>query len=164
MATGAEERHAGPTPETASRAPEAEGPVAGPAGRHGRPTARDTAPERHPGDVASRPRPIFPDEPIRGGPDADQPYALSPHAKRPSQNPLVRIYGPGPDGATCKGCRHFSGGPRYTGPYGGHYSGRYHKCDLRVRTAGPGSDHRAGWRACGRYDPGAASPEALDDG
>ena len=88
-------------------------------------------------------RPVFPNEPIRGGIDANQPYALSPHAKRPSQNPLVRFYGPGPEGATCKGCTHL---------YAKQYAGRYLKCDLRGDTNGPGTDHRAGWRACARYE------------
>lgn len=90
-----------------------------------------------------RARPMFPNEPIRGGVDANQPWALSPRAKKPSQNPLVRVYGPGPEGATCSDCVHL---------YAKEFAGRYLKCDLRVDTNGAGSDHRAGWRACGRYE------------
>lgn len=88
----------------------------------------------------------------RGDPPADdgQPWALSPHAKRPSQNPLRRIFGPGPEGATCRGCIHLW-------RHGGH-ANSYLKCDLRQLTHGPGSDHRAGWLACGRYEE---EPEQL---
>lgn len=82
--------------------------------------------------------------------DPDQPWALSPHAKRPSQNPLRRILGPGPEGATCRGCVHLY-------HHGGHASS-YLKCDLRRLTHGSGSDHRAGWLACSRYEE---PPEQL---
>lgn len=59
-----------------------------------------------------------------------------------SVNPCAKLYGPGPDGAKCKGCAVlFSHGA----------SRRYYKCRLRNFTHGPGSDHRANWPACGRF-------------
>jgi hypothetical protein len=61
-------------------------------------------------------------------------------------NPLIPIYGPGPEGATCRTCIHLYA----LGGVAGHYL----KCDLRKLTHGPGSDHRAKWPACGRYEGG----------
>lgn len=60
-------------------------------------------------------------------------------------NPLVVHFGPGPDGARCKTCAHF---------HVKQYAGTYFKCDLRGDTNGPGTDHRANWPACGRYEQG----------
>lgn len=57
-------------------------------------------------------------------------------------NPLISVYGPGPEGKICKNCKHL---------WVKKMSGRYLKCDLRPLTAGPGSDHRAKWTACGKY-------------
>lgn len=61
-------------------------------------------------------------------------------------NPCVRVFGAGPDGATCKGCallyiKHNNSNRRYYG------------CRLRTRTAGPATDHLVGWRACAKYEP-----------
>lgn len=58
-------------------------------------------------------------------------------------NPLIRAYGPGPECKICKNCKHL---------WVKKMSGRYLKCDLRPLTAGPGSDHRAKWAACGKYE------------
>lgn len=57
-------------------------------------------------------------------------------------NPCIAVYGPGPEGARCKGCEHL---------YVVRYAGTYYKCDLRENTRGRATDHRTGWRACGRY-------------
>lgn len=57
-------------------------------------------------------------------------------------NPLIRTYGPGPEGKTCKTCVHL---------WRKRISKTYLKCDLRVETAGPGSDHKAKYPACGKY-------------
>lgn len=66
---------------------------------------------------------------------------LEPFKRQP--NPCIAIYGHGPDGATCKSCRHV---------WAKTYAGTtYHKCDLRQNTNGAGSDHRLKWDACGRY-------------
>ena len=59
------------------------------------------------------------------------------------KNPCVRAYGPGPQGATCKYCKHL---------YRKHYSKTYIKCRLRDDTNGPGTDHKAGWSACAKYE------------
>lgn len=61
-------------------------------------------------------------------------------------NPLLAVYGPGPEDATCRSCVHLYALPGY--------AGHYLKCDLRKLTHGAGSDHRAGWPACGRYEEG----------
>lgn len=57
----------------------------------------------------------------------------------PEPNPCRRLYGPGPDQAKCGSCALVS------------WNGYAWKCRLRTITAGAGSDHRVGWKACGRY-------------
>lgn len=58
------------------------------------------------------------------------------------KNPLVRLYGKGPDGEKCKRCVHLFR----------HLCGKtYFKCDLRTFTRGPGSDHKANWTACAKF-------------
>lgn len=61
-------------------------------------------------------------------------------------NPLVVVYGPGPDQATCGDCRHLfrQGGT----------AGTYYKCELRRVSSGPATDHRVGWQACGKFEAG----------
>lgn len=62
------------------------------------------------------------------------------------RNPLVRLYGKGPEGARCKGCAHL---------VAKHRSKTYWKCALRAGTwakCSPVSDHRANWWACGRFE------------
>ena len=63
----------------------------------------------------------------------------------PPSEPIeyVRVYGPGPEGRTCKTCRHL---------YYRQFSKRYYKCAYREETGGPGSDHRVGWNACAKYE------------
>jgi hypothetical protein len=58
-------------------------------------------------------------------------------------NPCVRLWGPGPDGATCKTCAHL---------VSYQWSKRYYKCDLRRMSACAATDHRVAWRACGKYE------------
>jgi hypothetical protein len=57
-------------------------------------------------------------------------------------NPCVNIYGPGPDGATCKTCANL---------FYHQLSKRYYKCSLRGCTHGPGTDHRVSWPACSKF-------------
>lgn len=60
-------------------------------------------------------------------------------------NPLVRLYGNGPDGARCKGCAHLVAKER---------GKTYYKCRLRAGTwekCSPQSDHRCNWWACAKY-------------
>lgn len=59
-------------------------------------------------------------------------------------NPLVRLYGKGPEGARCKGCTHLV------------KKRRWWKCLLRagtLHTSSPKSDHRCNWWACGKFEP-----------
>jgi hypothetical protein len=58
-------------------------------------------------------------------------------------NPLVPLYGPGPDGAICRDCVHLTVR---------RFSRNYYKCDLRRDAASPVSDHRVRWPACGKYE------------
>ena len=64
-------------------------------------------------------------------------------------NPCVAALGLGPEGATCKTCVHLF---RKT------FGKTYLKCDLRPNTNGAGTDHRAGWDACGKYAPLTPEP------
>ena len=57
-------------------------------------------------------------------------------------NPCVEAFGYGPEGATCKTCAHLT----YH-----QFARRYYKCRKRPSTHGPGTDHRVGWKACGKY-------------
>jgi hypothetical protein len=69
----------------------------------------------------------------------------TPERETPSANPCIAVYGPGPDGQSCKGCIHL----RYPILRSG---AKYWKCDLRRVTHGRASDHRVSWPACGRYE------------
>lgn len=62
---------------------------------------------------------------------------------RKNVNPLVILLGCGPAGELCRNCKHF---------YRKHYSRTYYKCELRGDTNGPGTDHRAKWPACVRFE------------
>lgn len=62
------------------------------------------------------------------------------------RNPCVRAFGIGPEGMRCKQCVHL---------YRKHYSKTYIKCELRKNTNGPGSDHKANWPACGKFEAAA---------
>lgn len=62
----------------------------------------------------------------------------------PKVNPLIRYEGPGPDGKRCKHCSFF---------YRKRFAKTYFKCELRGDTNGPGTDHRANWKACGKFKP-----------
>lgn len=66
-------------------------------------------------------------------------------AKARHANPLVPFYGEGPAGAICKNCTHLI--------RRGGCTRIYLKCDLRKNTRGPGTDHKARWPACGRFQP-----------
>jgi hypothetical protein len=57
-------------------------------------------------------------------------------------NPCVRTFGKGPEGAKCKSCQHF---------FAKQFARTYYKCDIRGNTGGPGTDHRANWKACSKY-------------
>lgn len=59
-------------------------------------------------------------------------------------NPMVRKAGKGPAGAKCKTCSHLIKVQGNTKDY--------LKCELRGITKGVGTDHRAKWPACKRYE------------
>jgi hypothetical protein len=61
---------------------------------------------------------------------------------KPKMNPCVRVFGPGPEGATCKECMFLE---CYT------TNKNWYKCAMRPYSRGPGTDHRKNWPACDRY-------------
>jgi hypothetical protein len=61
------------------------------------------------------------------------------------ENPMVRLFGPGPAGTLCKTCVHLR---RH------RQANVWHKCDLRINTGGRATDHRSRWPACGKYEEG----------
>ena len=63
--------------------------------------------------------------------------------KKPKPNPLIKYYGKGPEGTKCKECKHL---------YRKQYAGTYIKCDLRENTNGHGTDHKANWPTCGKFE------------
>ena len=83
-----------------------------------------------------------------------QAWRVARQAARVSANPCVRAYGYGPEGATCATC---------TRLYGKRYGRIYYKCALRRDTAGPKSDHRKSWPACGKYEPTSGAEAPGDD-
>ena len=58
-------------------------------------------------------------------------------------NPCIAVYGPGPADTHCTDCTHLRRMQR---------DKTYIKCDLRKRTHGAGTDHRALWPTCARFN------------
>jgi len=56
---------------------------------------------------------------------------------------VIKLYGAGPDGKTCRTCAHCVA----TG-----INTTYHKCDMTKPTRGPSTDWRVSWPACGKYE------------
>lgn len=71
---------------------------------------------------------------------------------RLSVNPCVQAWGFGPKGVRCEACAHLV--VKQAG-------NRYYKCVRRGATNGPGTDHRVGWPACGKFE--ARSGEGPTD-
>lgn len=71
-----------------------------------------------------------------------QEYPHIPNNRRKT-NPCLSAFGHGPDGERCKNCVHF---------IRKEYSKTYFKCEFRGNTNGPGTDHRANWPACGKFE------------
>lgn len=71
----------------------------------------------------------------------DAPAPLSAHKRG---NPMLAVYGTGPEGTQCKDCEHFH--------WIKYHDGVYLKCDLRNMTHGAGSDHKARWHSCGKFE------------
>ena len=78
--------------------------------------------------------------------------------KRIKGNPCLALYGQGPEGKTCKGCKHLY----YQGGVG--VAGSYLKCAMRKNTRGPGTDHKASWPACGKYEVERTETEPFAPG
>lgn len=66
-----------------------------------------------------------------------------PGSVRQDSNPMVRLFGLGPDGQTCRSCRHLI---RYS------QAATWSKCALRCNSGGRATDHRSGYRACAKYE------------
>ena len=64
-------------------------------------------------------------------------------------NPCIAVFGAGPEGKRCKNCSQL---------YRIHKGKTYLKCALRIETNGPGSDHKANWPACGKFEASVSSP------
>lgn len=64
------------------------------------------------------------------------------HKKHLKINPMVRAQGKGPQEYKCKHCKFLF---RKT------YSKTYFKCSFRGDTNGPGTDHKANWPTCGKF-------------
>lgn len=64
-------------------------------------------------------------------------------SRAPKSNPLIPVYGPGPEGAKCKTCVHL---------VVQSFARNYYKCDLRRMSASAATDHRVNWPACGQYE------------
>ena len=64
--------------------------------------------------------------------------------KRMKINPMIRVYGKGPEDKRCKHC-HFL--------YGKQYAKIYYKCSFRGDTNGQGTDHKVNWPTCGKFKP-----------
>jgi hypothetical protein len=77
-------------------------------------------------------------------PTADPPEGEEWFEKKTEPNPCVRLFGKGPIEVSCKHCKHLIR----------HKPGNntYLKCFYRGVTHGPGTDHRAGWASCSKYE------------
>jgi len=62
--------------------------------------------------------------------------------KKKKTNPLLKAYGPGPEGKKCGQCEHH---------YFKRMSKSYPKCALRKNTCGPKTDHSSRFPACGKF-------------
>jgi hypothetical protein len=72
-----------------------------------------------------------------------QPSDWSGQAIVQNTNPCVNLYGAGPEGRLCKDCSHF---------FEVLADKTYLKCDQRKLTHGAGSDHRARWSPCKKFE------------
>ena len=61
----------------------------------------------------------------------------------PKNNPMREQLGPGPEGATCRTCKH---------KVSKRLARTYLKCALRPNTSGSKTDIRAKWPACVKYE------------
>ena len=62
---------------------------------------------------------------------------------KPKTNPLIPVYGPGPDGTKCGGCVHH---------FFKSYAKNYPKCGIRPDGAAA-TDHSSRYASCGKFEP-----------
>jgi len=79
---------------------------------------------------------------LRANPDVQRTAKADRHRQQ-LLVPMHRLYGRGPEGARCGACRHLL--------RTGNANNTYLKCALGPRSHGPGTDWRARWPACGRF-------------
>jgi hypothetical protein len=60
---------------------------------------------------------------------------------RTETNPMIKVYGKGPEGTKCRNCNHLTCV---------QYANKYYKCELRG-TKGASTDHNYYFSACGKY-------------
>lgn len=60
---------------------------------------------------------------------------------RSETNPMIKVFGKGPEGTRCRHCEHFG----YK-----QFAKKYYKCDLRGNT-GASTDHNYYFASCGKY-------------
>lgn len=63
---------------------------------------------------------------------------------KPKTNPLIRVYGPGPDGAKCRDCQF---------QFFREFAKKYSKCEKREVSSSPKTDHNSRYQACGLFRP-----------
>ena len=59
-------------------------------------------------------------------------------------NPVIKVFGTGPEGEKCKNCKHL---------FDRSFSKKYYKCAIRINSTSPKTDHRVNWPACGKFEP-----------
>ncbi len=79
-----------------------------------------------------------------------------PDQSKPStkKNPMISVYGPGPEHQICKNCAFLAGiGAAST----------YYKCRLRTNTHGAKTDHRVRWPACSKFEQRTTAIPVYDN-
>ena len=73
------------------------------------------------------------------------PAWLAAHPPTPvkKRNPMVGLFGPAPDGLTCKTCKHLTAI---------RLANTYYKCALRGDSRSAATDHRVNWPACKKHE------------
>lgn len=82
-------------------------------------------------------------EPCQKDGEPAQPLNWSGQTMTLNVNPCVNLFGAGPAGRLCKDCSHF---------FEARADKAYLKCEMRKLTHGAGSDHRARWSACAKFE------------
>lgn len=59
-------------------------------------------------------------------------------------NPMIAMFGKGPENVICKNCGHLF--------YNQPGRKKFYKCALRTFSRGAATDHKVKWPACGKYE------------